>query len=34
MIEKENYKSQTGLFEIYKDDKYIKTLKPKKDVQC
>jgi cytochrome c-type biogenesis protein CcmF len=30
MIEKENYKSQMGLFEIYKDNKYIKTLKPEK----
>ena len=30
MIEKENYKSQMGLFEVYKDNKYIKTLKPEK----
>ena len=30
MIEKENYKSQMGLFEIYKNNKYIKTLTPEK----
>ena len=30
MIEEENYKSQMGIFEIYKNNKYIKTLTPEK----
>ena len=30
MVEKENYKSQMGIFEIYKNNKYVKTLTPEK----
>ena len=31
-VEGKNYLSQMGLFEIKKDDKFIKTMKPEKKI--